>query len=125
MASRLPAISSFYNYSRLVNNSTNYAKRMKRLSNNILTEVVRPMDYNSASIVQRVLQKPIDTQPDIVNYYDYIRHPETDKLMSVLRYHGLFRDEHADFNEEMERLREMRGKGRKRFFVRHAEKKKK
>ncbi len=34
--------------------------------------------------------------------------------MHILRDYGLFRDEHKDFKEEMERLRALRGKTRVR-----------
>lgn len=48
-----------------------------------------------------------------VDYYP--RHEETYWLMRHLRDYGLFRDEHQDFNDEMKRLRALRGKtkGRK------------
>lgn len=32
--------------------------------------------------------------------------------MMKLRYYGLYRDEHADFKEEMERMRVLKGKDR-------------
>ncbi|KAF2363961.1 Ribosomal protein S27/S33 mitochondrial [Trinorchestia longiramus] len=125
MSSRLPVASGFYNYSRLAKSSSNYAKRMNQLSGQIFTEVTRRTDNETSKIPQRFSSKPIDLDRGIVHYYDYIRHPETDELIQALRNYGLFRDEHQDFNEEMERLRELRGKGRKRFFDRHADKRKK
>ena len=42
MASRIPVKSGLYNYARLTANSSDYAKRMNRLSNRIFGEVVRP-----------------------------------------------------------------------------------
>ena len=35
--------------------------------------------------------------------------------MRNLRDYGLFRDEHKDFKDEMDRLRELRGKTRSRY----------
>ncbi|KAG0730096.1 28S ribosomal protein S33, mitochondrial [Chionoecetes opilio] len=46
MASKLPVASGLYNYARLAVNTTNYAKRMNRLSNNIFGEVTRPTATN-------------------------------------------------------------------------------
>lgn len=40
----------------------------------------------------------------------YPPHPMFYQLSKLLRLHGLFRDEHEDFREEMQRLRELRGK---------------
>ncbi|KAA0189522.1 hypothetical protein HAZT_HAZT006631 [Hyalella azteca] len=125
MSSRLPVASGFYNYSRLAKSTSSYGKRMNQLRGQLFTEVIRRTDNNSMETLKRFAAKPIDLDPGIVHYYDYIRHPETDELIGLLRNYGLFRDEHQDFNEEMERLRELRGKGRKRFFDRHADKTKK
>lgn len=44
------------------------------------------------------------------NMNRYPPHPQIRELVHVLRKHGLFRDEHMDFNEEMKRLRILRGK---------------
>lgn len=118
MSARFPVASGFYNYSRLTKNTTPYANRMNRLKNEIFTEVVRKTNLASFNVVRRHAKNPIDLQPSIVDFYGYIRHPETDQLISVLRDYGLFRDEHRDFNEEMERLRELRGKGKKPYMER-------
>ena len=123
MATRLPTASGFYKYAKLTKNSTTYAKKLNKLRDNIFTEVTRPTTFNGMRVVERFSQKPLDEDESIVNYYDYCRYPETDKLMQLLRDYGLFRDEHADFAEEMERLRELRGKGRKAFYERHHQKK--
>ena len=40
---------------------------------------------------------------------------ETNELMRVLRDYGLYRDEHKDFCEEMQRLRVLRGKAKERW----------
>ena len=59
-----------------------------------------------------ILRKPYEERKEIVNYYP--AHEQTTKLMRRLRYYGLYRDEHEDFKEEMERLRKIRGKSRNR-----------
>lgn len=51
---------------------------------------------------------PIDKDPDIIDYYH--RLPESYYLFVYLREYGLFRDEHADFTDEMKRQRKLRGK---------------
>ena len=47
-----------------------------------------------------------------ITYYPAVE--ETNELMRVLRDYGLFRDEHKDFCEEMQRLRVLRGKAKER-----------
>lgn len=54
------------------------------------------------------MQKPLNTRPEIVKYYP--AHEETNELFRHLRDYGLYRDEHKDFVEEMERMRILRGK---------------
>lgn len=54
-------------------------------------------------------EMPVHKNPEkTVDYYP--RHVETNLLISHLRDYGLFRDEHKDFQDEMRRLRELRGK---------------
>lgn len=110
MASKLPVASGLYNYSRLTAVSTNYAKRMNRLSKNIFGEVVRPTSAPSMRVVKMFSEKPLDLRPEITDYYP--RHNETYRLMVHLRELGLFRDEHQDFKDEMKRQRILRGKER-------------
>ena len=104
--------------------SFRYTTRMNRLSNQIFSEPVRPVNDNSRRLMKRMSDKPLDLTTTTVHFYDHARHPETDRLIALLRSYGLFRDEHADFQEEMERLRELRGKGTKQFYARNAQKKK-
>ncbi|MCL4141446.1 UNVERIFIED_CONTAM: hypothetical protein GTU68_002228 [Idotea baltica] len=111
MGLKLPQKSQIYQYARLIKSPSDYGKRMNRLSNRIFNEVVRPTSDPSMRVVKRFAEKPLDLRPEIVNYYP--RHVETYNLMMTLRSYGLYRDEHEDFKEEMRRLRELRGKGRK------------
>ncbi|XP_047343960.1 28S ribosomal protein S33, mitochondrial [Vespa velutina] len=95
-------------YIHLATVGTSYANRMNRLSNRIFGEVVRPTNTKSLKIVKLFSEKPIHKRPEIVDYYP--PHKNIQKLMLHLRDYGLFRDEHQDFKEEYDRLRELRGK---------------
>ncbi|CAH2238614.1 28S ribosomal protein S33, mitochondrial [Pararge aegeria] len=99
---------NFVKYSQIINNTTKYAQRMKRLSNRIFSEVAIPTNPKSMKVVKIFSARPLHTNEEIVHYYP--RHVETATLMLKLREYGLFRDEHQDFKEEMKRLRELRGK---------------
>lgn len=96
-------------YVELAKVGTNYARRMKHLSNRIFGEVSRQTSSQSMKVVQMYSEKPLYMRDEIVNYYP--RHVETGKLMMKLREYGLYRDEHQDFKEEMKRVRLLRGKG--------------
>ncbi|XP_011875220.1 PREDICTED: 28S ribosomal protein S33, mitochondrial [Vollenhovia emeryi] len=97
-----------YKYVNLANVGTNYATRMNRLSNRIFGEVARPTNQKSMKVVKLFSEKPVNKRPEVVEYYPRFR--ETEKLMTLLRDYGLFRDEHKDFKEEYDRLRALRGK---------------
>lgn len=96
-------------YAKIVNSGTEYSRRMKHLSNRIFGEVTRPTTSQSMKVVQMFSEEPLYLKNDVVNYYP--RHVEMGKIMWNLRSYGLYRDEHADFREEIKRLRAMRGKG--------------
>ncbi|XP_012347318.1 28S ribosomal protein S33, mitochondrial isoform X2 [Apis florea] len=95
-------------YLTLAKAGTNYAKHMNRLSNRIFGEVTRTVNSKSMKVVELFSEKPLQKRPEIVDYYP--RHRETNELMKHLRNYGLFRNEHQDFKEEFEHLRELRGK---------------
>ncbi|CAK9821306.1 28S ribosomal protein S33, mitochondrial [Anthophora retusa] len=97
-----------YKYLDLIKAGTSYAKHMNRLSNRIFGEVTRNTNSKSMKVVKLFSEKPIQKRSEIVDYYP--RSKETDTLMRCLRNYGLFRDEHQDFKEEHQRLRELRGK---------------
>lgn len=96
-------------YAKIVNASTEYGRRMRHLSNRIFGEVTRPTTSQSMKVVQLFKEEPLYLRDEVINYYP--RHIEMGQLMVNLREYGLFRDEHADFREEMKRLRAARGKG--------------
>lgn len=96
-------------YAKLLNSGSEYARRMKHLSNRIFGEVTRPNKPPSFRVVKMFSEEPLYLQEKVVDYYP--RHIEMGWLMKNLRDYGLYRDEHKDFQEEMKRLRALRGKG--------------
>ncbi|KAK4874787.1 hypothetical protein RN001_014147 [Aquatica leii] len=101
-------MSNYAKYADLTKLTTEYARRMNRLSNRIFGEVVRPTNSKSMKVVKILSEQPRNLRRDIYAYYP--RHVETGMLMRNLRTYGLYRDEHEDFKEEMDRLRALRGK---------------
>ena len=88
-----------------------YNAKMKYLSDSILGEYKVPMDSKpNKKLMYSMINRPLYDRPEIVKYYP--AHEETNWLMDTLRDYGLFRNEHKDFVEEMERLRNLRGKSR-------------
>lgn len=96
-------------YVKLVKSGTEYARRMKHLSNRIFGEVTRTTTPQSMRVVKMFSEEPLYLKDEVINYYP--RHVEMGMLMRRLREYGLFRDEHEDFKDEMKRLRVLRGKG--------------
>lgn len=103
-------MSRYAKYADLTKLPTEYARRMLRLSNRIFGEVARPTNPKSMKVVRLFAEKPLNLRREITHYYP--RHVETGYLMMKLRDYGLYRDEHADFSEEMERMRVLRGKAK-------------
>ncbi|XP_015907256.1 small ribosomal subunit protein mS33 [Parasteatoda tepidariorum] len=87
---------------------SNYATRMTRLSARIFGEVARPTNNKSMKVVRILSARPKDLDPYYVDHYP--PHPQYSQLIAILREHGLFRDEHLDFKEEMVRQKILRGK---------------
>ncbi|OTF81125.1 hypothetical protein BLA29_000540 [Euroglyphus maynei] len=108
-----------------------YALRMMKLRSKLFNEYVRtPMPYEisravlvdprqrqawdshhfqNEQMVNRFSQLPSDLD-HIRSIRYYPAHPQIGNLMTLLRQHGLYRDEHKDIQEEMSRLRALRGK---------------
>ena len=97
----------FYNYARVFKSQTEYARRMKFLSDSIFGEVRRPTSKESMAVVTKMSRKPYEMRKEIVEYYP--AHEHTTKLLANLRAYGLYRDEHADFKEEMAKKRRLKG----------------
>lgn len=103
-------MSRYAKYADLTKLPTEYARRMLRLSNRIFGEAARPTNSASLKVVAMFAKQPLNLRKEITHYYP--RHVETGALMLKLRHYGLYRDEHADFVEEMERMRVLRGKAK-------------
>ncbi|CAH8536764.1 unnamed protein product [Schistosoma turkestanicum] len=87
-----------------------YAKKMTMLAGRIFKDVGKQVDTKSMKIfrIMKELPRPIILK----DYYPPLE--EYSNILHQLRYIGLYRDEHADFREEMARLRQLRGKGKRR-----------
>lgn len=101
-------MSKYAKYIDLTKQTTEYARRMSRLRNRIFGEVARNTNPKSFKVVRLFSEEPVHLRREVHGYYP--RHPEIGELMTKLRYYGLYRDEHADFVEEMDRMRALRGK---------------
>jgi len=108
MAGNIGKAVKIYGYARTMNSKSNYATKMNRLSNQIFGEVARPTSSEGMNIVERLSAEPHELKQYRNEYYPAVE--EATELMSILREYGLYRDEHADFKEEMQRARELRGK---------------
>ncbi|CAF1182364.1 unnamed protein product [Adineta steineri] len=95
-----------------------YAQRMVRLSQRIFTEYPKITFSKKKHQEQhdkflRFLDDRPHTSGTLVSMNYYPRYGEMYHLMEGLSEHGLFRNEHRDFQEEVARLRVLRGKQRK------------
>ncbi|UXI16392.1 X-linked retinitis pigmentosa GTPase regulator-like protein [Sarcoptes scabiei] len=112
-------------------NVSKYSLRMLKLRSKIFNEYIRPpmpfeisraamrdprqrqswdsIQYQNERLVMRFASLPLDLDYRRSMRY-YPAHPQIGDLMTVLRQHGLYRNEHKDIKEEMSRLRELREK---------------
>ena len=91
---------------------SDYNGKIKYLSNSIFGDFKKPGlgSYNNWRLMYSMISKPLYERPEIVQYYP--PHEKTGMMMAKLRRYGLYRDEHKDFIEEMERRRNKRGKSK-------------
>jgi len=108
MAGNIGKAVKIYGYARTVKSKSEYATKMTRLSNQIFGEVARPTSREGMMTVTRLSDEPHELRQYRNEYYPAVE--EATELMSILREYGLYRDEAADFKEEMHRSRELRGK---------------
>merc|ERR1711860_81031 len=83
---------------------------MARLSARIFGEVARPESLKSKKVVELFSKPYYHEKKEVTNLYP--RHHVIKDFFGKLRHNGLYRDEHLDFVEEMERQRTARGKGK-------------
>ncbi|CAF4755563.1 unnamed protein product, partial [Rotaria socialis] len=101
-----------------------YAQRMIRLSQRIFTEYPKVTFSKKKHQEQhehfvRFLDDRPHTSGPLVSMDYYPRYGEMYHLMEGLREYGLFRNEHRDFQEEVARLRVLRGKQRKNIRLQY------
>lgn len=90
-------------------NGNNYSKRIAHLASRIFAD----HSASSGGPPQKVV-RILSEKPEAIKIRDwYPPLEEYSHILATLRRFGLFRDEHADFREEMERLRALRGKPKK------------
>lgn len=88
---------------------TAYGKRVDRLSNRIFGEVIRPTDERSRKVVRIMSQEPLEQREDkSVNYFPNL--PMFHYLTKMLRFHGLFFDDHVVWRQVQNELKILRGK---------------
>jgi len=88
---------------------TAYGKRMDRLSNRIFGEVVRPTDTRSYKVVRVMSAEPLEQREDkSVKYFPNL--PMFHYLTKMLRFHGLFFDDHVIWRRVQDELKVLRGK---------------
>ncbi|VDO32848.1 unnamed protein product [Haemonchus placei] len=106
--SRLAA-SRIVHAGRGIGDVTPYGKRMDRLSRRIFGEVVRATDDRSMKVVRIMSAEPIETKEQLsVKYYPNL--PMFHYLTKMLRFHGLFFDDHVVFRQVQDELKILRGK---------------
>ena len=88
----------------MTSKGTLYSKRIALLASRIF------VDATSASPSPKVV-RIMSELPEAIKIRDwYPPLEEYSEILATLRRVGLFRDEHADFRDEMDRLRALRGK---------------
>ncbi|CAB3405711.1 unnamed protein product [Caenorhabditis bovis] len=108
MASRIAA-SRIIHAGRGIGQPTAFGKRMERLSNRVWGEVVMPTDTKSLKVVRVMSAEPYETKEQLSPEY-YPNLPMFHYLTKMLRFHGLFFDDHVIFREVQDNLKIIRGK---------------
>jgi len=107
------AMTKIYTYSRTMKSNSEYAQNMRQLSAQIFGEKKRKFTQSTRQMaIQLKWFEPKEQSERWITYYPAIE--ETNELMRLLRDYGLYRDEHKDFCDEMQRLRALRGKAKER-----------
>ncbi|EEB16610.1 mitochondrial 28S ribosomal protein S33, putative [Pediculus humanus corporis] len=95
-------------YLKLVQVKTPYNERISRLRNRIFGDPLTKRQQESMRVVKLFSEKPLYKRTEVVDYYP--KYGIIEELMVYLRRYGLYRDEHKDFVEHMEKVRLARGK---------------
>uniref|UniRef100_A0A5S6QRZ3 Small ribosomal subunit protein mS33 n=1 Tax=Trichuris muris TaxID=70415 RepID=A0A5S6QRZ3_TRIMR len=86
-----------------------YQRRIDLLSKKIFNELPAPLKGRNARLVDSFRRIRFSENDYGINYYP--PHSMFHGLTQLLRFHGLYRDEHQDFMDEFKRLDILRGKG--------------
>lgn len=92
-----------FNYS-MASKVSLYSQRIALLASRIFADTTST--YPPPKVVRIMSEKPEAIK--IRDWYPPLE--EYSEILATLRRVGLYRDEHADFREEMDRLRALRGK---------------
>ncbi|CAI4227132.1 unnamed protein product [Auanema sp. JU1783] len=103
------AVSRIAQVGRGMGQPTSFGKRMDRLSSRIFSEVVLPTDTKSQKVVRVMAMEPYEQREQLSPEY-YPNLPMFHYLTKMLRYHGLFFDDHIVFRQVQDELKMMRGK---------------
>ncbi len=93
----------------MASKSNAYSKRIALLASRIFADYSAGNGGPPAKVLRILSEEPVA----IKNRDWYPPLEEYSNILGTLRRVGLFRDEHADFREEMDRLRALRGKHKK------------
>ncbi|CAJ0572151.1 unnamed protein product, partial [Mesorhabditis spiculigera] len=108
MGSRLMA-SRIQQAYRGISQPTAYGKRMDRLSNRIFGEVVTTTDSKSMKVIRVMSAEPIEQKDQLKPEY-YPNLPMFHYLTKMLRFHGLYFDDHVVWRQVQDELKVLRGK---------------
>ncbi|XP_055990523.1 28S ribosomal protein S33, mitochondrial-like [Sorex fumeus] len=89
-----------------------YTLSMSRLSAQLFGEVARPRDTDSMKVVKLFSEQPLAKRKETYDWYP--NHNTYFAFMGTIRFLGLYRDEHQDFNDEQLQLKKLCGKGKPR-----------
>lgn len=106
--SRLAA-SRIVHAGRGIGEATAYGKRMDRLSARVFGDVVHPTDKRSMKVVRVMAMEPYEQREQLSPQY-YPNLPMFHYLTKMLRFHGLFFDDHVLFRQVQDELKTIRGK---------------
>ncbi|KAI3415608.1 hypothetical protein GPALN_005207 [Globodera pallida] len=94
---------------RLLNEKTEYGRRMKRLSHRIFGEVTLQADKKTLRVAEIMAAEPWEQQAKLSEKY-YPNTPMFHYLVKMLKMHGLFFDEHLVWREVQNEIRIAKGK---------------
>uniref|UniRef100_A0A914H0X8 Small ribosomal subunit protein mS33 n=1 Tax=Globodera rostochiensis TaxID=31243 RepID=A0A914H0X8_GLORO len=94
---------------RLLNERTEYGRRMKRLSHRIFGEVTLQADKKTMRVAEIMAAEPWEQQAKLSEKY-YPNTPMFHYLVKMLKMHGLFFDEHLVWREVQNEIRIAKGK---------------